>query len=48
MRLDHEVREELVDERPEFRGHLDIYVILTAEVIVTVCHDTGRLRRRLH
>ncbi len=48
LRLDRDLRIELERDHPDLRRHLDIYAILESEAIVTVCHDTGHLRRRLH
>lgn len=48
LRLDLDLRCELERDHPNLRGHLGIYVILTSEAVVTVCHDTRRLRRHLH
>lgn len=48
VRLDHEFRAELSRKHPHLRGRLGIYIVLADGAIVTVCHDDGRLRRRLH
>lgn len=48
LRLDRDLRSELELEHPELRGRLGIYVVLASQAVITVCHDTRRLRRQLH
>ena len=46
VQLDRATRLELERERPDLRGHLDIYAILATETVVTVCHDDRHHRSR--
>jgi hypothetical protein len=46
VRLDRDLQRELETAHRDVEGRLGIYVILAADVVVTVCHDTRRRRRR--